>query len=467
MKLRLSLFIFTVMLLGITVFVVQAQHKEQRKELLGGQASVFNATPNAFGQPIPGLEREQELLFFVGNSFFNQNWVVAPASTKARDGLGPLFNARSCASCHFKDGRGRPPEFDGESPTGLLIRLGLPGQDIYGGRLPEPNYGLQYQDQALDGVAKEGDLQIRYEELSGAYPDGTPYSLRKPSYGLKNLAYGEMSSEVTLSARVANQMIGLGLLEAILGDDLLALADPSDQNNDGISGRPNWVWDIQNTQLSLGRFGWKAEQPSILQQVAGAFSGDIGITSDIMLSDHCTVIQKNCTQALNGSNLANEAEIPADDFLKVVLYSSSLAVPAQRDFDVPEVMQGETLFASVGCTSCHTENFTTGIHPTIPALSHQTIRPYTDLLLHDMGEGLADTLRDFQANGNEWRTPPLWGIGLFPIVNKHTYYLHDGRARNLEEAILWHGGEALASKDTFMNLTKQERVALLTFLNSL
>jgi CxxC motif-containing protein (DUF1111 family) len=428
---------------------------------------VVNATPNAFGQPIPGLEREQELLFFVGNSFFNQNWVAAPASTTARDGLGPLFNARSCASCHFKDGRGRPPEFDGESPTGLLIRLGLPGQDIYGGRLPEPMYGFQFQDQAVEGVAKEGDLRISYEELVDAYSDGTSYTLRKPRYHLENLAYGEMSSEVRLSARVANQMIGLGLLEAIKEDDLFALADPTDHNNDGISGRPNWVWDIQNTQMYLGRFGWKAEQPSILQQVAGAFSGDIGITSDIMVHDHCTLLQQECLQAPNGTNTQGEAEIPADDFLKVVLYSSSLAVPAQRDFDSPEVLQGETLFAQVDCTACHTESYTTGIHPSIPALSHQTIRPYTDLLLHDMGDELADGLHDFQATGSEWRTPPLWGIGLFSTVNKHTYYLHDGRARNLEEAILWHGGEAQTSKEKYTNLTKQARDALLAFLNSL
>ena len=286
----------TVLFVSITVFVLAQNHKE----LLGGQASIYNTTPNAFSQPIPGLEREQELLFFVGNSFFNQNWVSAPASTKARDGLGPLFNSRSCAGCHFKDGRGRAPEFDGEVPTGLLIRLGMPGQDEHGGRLPEEKYGLQFQDQAIEGINKEGDLRITYQELPGTYPDGTSFSLRQPTYHLENLNYGALSTEILLSPRVANQMIGLGLLEAIAEDDLVANADPDDLDKDGISGKPNLVWDIQSASIRLGRFGWKAEQPSILQQVASAFAGDLGITSGLIQHDHCTEIQDVCLQAVNG-----------------------------------------------------------------------------------------------------------------------------------------------------------------------
>lgn len=460
----------TLLACGLALYERGASAQEnvnERRELLGGQATIFNTTPNAFGQPIPGLERPQELLFFVGNSFFNQNWVTAPASTTARDGLGPLFNARSCASCHFKDGRGRPPAFDGEAPTGLLIRLGMSGRDIHGSRLPEPNYGLQFQDHSLEGIPSEGALRLRYTELPGEYPDGTPYSLRQPTYHLENLAYGDLHPEAALSPRVANQMIGLGLLEAITEDDLLAAADPTDRDSDGISGRPNWVWDVQNNRMGLGRFGWKAEQPSILQQVAAAFSGDIGITSPIFPEEGCAPAQAACLSAANGSNAKGKPEITADDFLKVVLYSSSLAVPAQRTFDDTNVLEGERLFAEIGCVACHTEAYETGIHPTIPALSHQRIRPYTDLLLHDMGEGLADKLNDFQATGSEWRTPPLWGIGLFETVNNHSHYLHDGRARNLEEAILWHGGEAETSKNTFMNLSKENRSAVLAFLKSL
>ncbi|MEM7738525.1 MAG: di-heme oxidoredictase family protein [Deinococcota bacterium] len=435
--------------------------------LLGGQASIYNITPNAFGQPIPGLERPQELLFFVGNSFFNQNWVTAPASTTARDGLGPLFNARSCASCHFKDGRGRAPEFSGEAPTGFLLRLGINERDIYGERSPEPYYGMQFQDHAILDVPKEGDFFIDYEEIPGEYPDGTTYSLRKPNYRFENLAYGEFHPEVVMSGRVANQMIGLGLLEAINEDDLLSWADPNDQDGDGISGRPNWVWDVLNQRMTMGRFGWKAEQPSILQQSSAAFSGDIGITTDIFPGAHCAAGQDACLNALSGSNSESEPEIIADDLLKVTLYSSTLAVPVQRDIDSLDVQAGAVLFRDIGCSGCHLESVTTGIHPTIPALSHQQIRPYTNLLLHDMGDGLADGLSDFQATGREWRTPPLWGIGLFETVNKHTYYLHDGRARNLEEAILWHGGEAEASKDTFKQLSREQREQLLSFLGSL
>ena len=434
---------------------------------LGGAATVFDATPNAFAQPVPGLERQQQLLFFVGNSFFNQNWVAAPASTTARDGLGPLFNARSCAGCHFKDGRGRPPAFGGEAPTGLLVRLGLPEKDIHGSRLPEPTYGLQFQDQATEGVPKEGDLHVTYEEVPGAYPDGTPYSLRRPTYQLDNLAYGDLHPETALSARIANQMVGLGLLEAISEADLLAAADPTDVDGDGVSGRPNWVWDAQNSRMSVGRFGWKAEQPSILQQAAAAFSADIGISNDVFVEEGCAIAQTECRGAVNGNNAEGEPEIPADDFLKVVLYSSTLAVPAQRGFDSPEVLAGAALFEHTGCTACHTERYTTGLHPSISVLSQQSIRPYTDLLLHDMGDALADDLSDFQATGSEWRTPPLWGVGLFATVNKHTFYLHDGRARSLEEAVLWHGGEAEASKDKFTNLSKQERDTLLGFLKSL
>ncbi|MCA9836204.1 MAG: hypothetical protein KC422_04795 [Trueperaceae bacterium] len=458
--------LLSLLLIGLPLLYVKAQPSD-RHELLGGQASIFNTTPNAFGQPIPGLERSQELFFFVGNSFFNQNWVTAPSSTTARDGLGPLFNARSCAGCHFKDGRGRPPEFDGEMPTGLLVRLGIPEKDIHGSRLPDPNYGLQFQPEAIGGVAKEGDLIITYEELAGTYPDGSSYSLRKPSLHLENLAYGDLHPDTALSARVANQMIGLGLLEALAEETIMAQADPNDQNGDGISGRPNWVWDVLNNRMTLGRFGWKAEQPSILQQTAAAFSGDIGITSPIFPEEGCALAQVDCLSALSGSNLEGESEIIADDFLKVVLYSSSLSVPAQRDFDNPDVIQGQQLFGSAGCSGCHLDTLKTGIHPTIPALSQQTIHPYTDLLLHDMGERLADKLGDFQASGSEWRTPPLWGVGLFQTVNGHSYYLHDGRARNLEEAILWHGGEAETARHNFMNLDKLERDKLLRFLSSL
>ncbi|MEM9721250.1 MAG: di-heme oxidoredictase family protein [Bacteroidota bacterium] len=435
---------------------------EAGEHLSGGQATVSDSSPNAFGFQAPGVDGMDELLFFVGNSFFNQNWVSAPASTKARDGLGPFFNARSCAACHFKDGRGQPPSSLGRTGEGMVIRLSIPGEGPFGGPLPEHTYGGQLQDQALLGVMREGGIEILYIEEPGTYPDGTTYILRKPLYKLIDLAYGEMDPSVQLSPRVGPQVIGLGLLEAIAEEDILALADESDGDQDGISGRPNYVWDIESQSTVMGRFGWKANQPSLLQQVASAFNGDIGIKTYLLPEENC---QDNeaCQDLPDGG----VTEIDDDDLLKVVLYSSTLAVPARRNWEDQEVLRGKKLFTEIGCTSCHVPKFVTGAHHRFDALSNQTIRPYTDLLLHDMGEGLADNRPDFEATGREWRTPPLWGIGLFNTVNKHTFYLHDGRARNLEEAILWHGGEALQSQARFKALSITERNELLTFLESL
>jgi CxxC motif-containing protein (DUF1111 family) len=374
-----------------------------------------------------------------------------------------MYNSRSCAGCHFKDGRGRPPAFEGEAPTGFLIRLSIPGEDLHHAPLPEPAYGDQLQDQAIMGVPAEGNIRIEYREIEGEFADGTSYSLRRPTYTLTDLAYGDMHPEVMMSPRVANQMIGLGLLEAVPGATLLALADPTDRNGDGISGRPNYVWDSYNNLMALGRFGWKANQPHLAQQVAGAFNGDMGIATGLFPASNCTAAQPDCKNAPNGG----APEIADDDFLKVVLYASSLAVPARRDWSDETVLQGQAVFEAGGCTACHTPKLETGLHPTIPALSHQTIYPYTDLLLHDMGQGLADGRPDFQATGSEWRTPPLWGIGLIETVNGHTTYLHDGRACNLLEAVLWHGGEAETARNYVLQLSEKERNALIAFLKSL
>lgn len=425
---------------------------EEGEELSGGQGTIFDVSRNAFSQPMPGLDREQELLFFVGNSFFNQNWVAAPASTTARDGLGPYFNARSCASCHFKDGRGRPPEFAGEMPTGLLLRLTLPAETPYGGQL---------QDQAIFDLPVEGAYTIEYTEIPFVFPDGETASLRQPIYHIDSLAYGSLPDSILISPRVGNQMIGLGLLEAIPEDAILEAADPKDADGDRISGKPNFVWDKVNGETALGRFGWKANQPSLLQQTADAFHGDLGITTWINPEQPCHVAA--CANLPNGGS----PEIDNDDLGKVVLYVSSLAVPARRDWEDETVLRGKEIFMQIGCQKCHTPSFETGEHPTIPALSNQKIWPYTDLLLHDMGDGLADNRPDFEATGSEWRTPPLWGIGLIQTVNGHTYLLHDGRARNLLEAILWHGGEAETARDFFANLSKEDREALIRFLESL
>lgn len=443
---------------GYVEIPLQADNNE---ELSGGETTVFDISPNAFGFQAPNLDEENGLLFFTGNSLFNQNWVTAPASTTARDGLGPLFNARSCSGCHFKDGRGRAPEFDDEKSTGLLFRLSVLGTDINGGNLPEPNYGGQFQDDVIQSIAVEGKIRISYTPMVVNYPDGTSVSLQNPEYSFIDLNYGAMASNVQISPRVANQMIGLGLLDAIPENTLLGYVDENDTNSDGISGKPNYVFDIATQSEKLGRFGWKSNQPNLKQQIAAAFSGDLGITSSLFPDENCPP-GIDCASIANGGS----PEITEENLDKVTLYSATLAVPARRDFDTQNVLEGKQLFESVNCVACHIPEFTTGSYP-IEALVNQTFRPYTDLLLHDMGQALADNTPDFKATGNEWRTAPLWGIGLLETVNSHTNLLHDGRARNIEEAILWHGGEATKSKENFMALSLVERTKLIDFIQSL
>ncbi|MEM1321577.1 MAG: di-heme oxidoredictase family protein [Bacteroidota bacterium] len=432
---------------------------EEGEELSGGGTTVFDASANAFALPAPSLSNAEELLFGIGNSFFNLNWVTAPASTTARDGLGPYFNSRSCSGCHFRDGRGRPPAFDGENNHGLLLRLSVDGTSLQGAPLPHAIYGGQLQDRAIPGMAPEGRFTIRYETIEGRYDDGTPYTLRRPTYHIDDLSLGDLGN-VKVSPRVGAQMIGLGLLEAVEEATILSFADEADVDGDGISGKANYVWEVEKQQLSLGRFGWKANEPTLLQQTAGAFLGDMGITSDLFPDENC--LTRECEEQPHGGL----PEIEEEKLRNVALYVSTLAVPARRDHEDPEVLQGKQLFIQLQCTSCHIPKMTTGIH-SIPALSNQSIRPYTDLLLHDMGEGLADHREDFRASGREWRTPPLWGLGLIETVNEHTFLLHDGRARNIEEAILWHGGEAENAQKAFKALSNNQREQLLRFLESL
>ena len=431
-------------------------------ETLGGDTTAFTVTRNAFGLPARNLMGGERRTFVVGNSFFRQNWVTAPASTTARDGLGPTFNALSCSSCHIRDGRAKPPDGRDDPERGLLLRLSIPGLGPHGGPSPVPGYGGQLQDRAIISALPEGRFVVLYREVSGSFKDGLTYSLRSPSYHFEGLAFGPMPPDVMVSPRTAPAMIGMGLLEAIPQEAIRGLADPDDADGDGISGRANLVWDINQGQHTIGRFGWKANQPTVLQQTAGAFLGDIGITSALFPGENCPGVQTSCLEGPNGGS----PEISDDRLAKVVFYAATLAVPAMRDVEDPEVQRGAALFQKAGCAACHTPQHTTGHHD-IEALSHQTIYPYTDLLLHDMGPELGDGRPDFNADGQEWRTPPLWGIGLVETVNGHTMFLHDGRARNLTEAILWHGGEGAASREAFRGLSREEREALIRFLLSL
>ncbi len=430
--------------------------------LLGGETTVFDDTRNAFGQPARNLPLDQRTDFFVGNSFFNRNWVTAPSSNTGLDGLGPVFNARSCSACHFRDGRGRPPVEEGEDALSLLLRLSVPGMDSTGGPLGDAAYGGQLGPQSVLGVPAEGRLSIEYEEMPGQFADGTPYSLRAPTYVVEDLAFGPLDPEIMTSPRVGPFLIGLGLLEAVPEETILALADPEDADGDGISGSPNYVWDVRLGASALGRFGWKANQPTVEQQNAGAFLGDIGLTTSLFPEEDCPDVQSECRAAPNGG----APELDDDKLAFVTFYSTLLAVPARRDFDDPIARRGEVVFDDIGCASCHLPRLETGDHR-FSELADQVIHPYTDLLLHDMGPGLADGRPDFLASGNEWRTAPLWGIGLVETVNRHTLFLHDGRARDLTEAILWHGGEAGASAEAFRQLPVADRDALIVFLESL
>jgi CxxC motif-containing protein (DUF1111 family) len=428
--------------------------------LAGGQTTVFDDTRNAYSLPARNLREDHRSAFFVGNSFFNQNWIAAPASVEARDGLGPLFNERSCSGCHFKDGRGRPPEGDAPMRT-MLMRISIPGTGAHGEPVPDPVYGDQLQGQSIPGVPREADVLVHYDEISGAFDDGDRFGLRVPTYKIVNPGYGPMSPQLLTSPRVSPAIVGMGLLEAVPEAMLRRLAGTADP--DGVSGRINTVWNGVTRRMDVGRFGWKAEQASVAQQTAAAFAGDIGITSPLQRNENHTVGESIAAQRPTGG----DPELDARIFEAVALYARTLAVPAARIGDDAEAIRGRVLFAAARCTACHLPTLTTGPSAELPELADQIVHPYTDLLLHDMGEGLADNRPVFAADGREWRTPPLWGLGLMSKVNGHTFLLHDGRARTIAEAILWHGGEGQASRLRFVAMSKRDRAALVAFLDSL
>jgi CxxC motif-containing protein (DUF1111 family) len=435
---------------------------EEGEERSGGETTVFDTSSNAFSLAARNLQGERRDPFFVGNSFFDRQWVIAPASTTGVDGLGPTFNAPSCNSCHVRDGRGRQPD-PGGAFLSVLFRISIPGTGAHGGPLGDPVYGDQISDAAILGVPPEALPHVAWEELPGQYADGETYSLRRPTYSFTDAAFGPLPADLLVSPRVAQANFGLGLLEAIPEADLRALADPGDADGDGISGRPNEVWSVRLGAMTLGRFGWKASQPTVEQQTAGAFLGDIGITSSLFPEENCSPVQTACTAAPNGG----APELDDEKLANVTYYTKVLAVPGRRLAADDEVLAGKRLFYDAGCAGCHVARHVTGVDPDFPELSGQTIFPYTDLLLHDMGDGLADGRPDFAADGREWRTAPLWGVGLIQRVNGHTDLLHDGRARGFAEAILWHGGEAEASRERFRTMSRDERQAILTFLGSL
>lgn len=454
--------------------------KPESFETMQGGAGTSKKLVNrdSFSQPATNIGFEGEDRFKLGNALFRKLWVSSPSSTEASDGLGPLFNARSCQNCHIKDGRGHPP-VAGEDAVSMFLRLSVPPQseedrlalvDRTMQRIPDPVYGGQLQSFAVPGLKPEGQMRIRYREEPVSLADGSIVSLRHPTYGVENLAYGPLDPHVQLSPRVASPMIGLGLAEAVPAADILAGADPDDRNGDGVSGRPSLVLDPRTGKTVLGRFGWKASAPSIKVQSAEAFGADIGISTPLVTDSfgECSIAQAVCRDAPSGvQDRLGAVEAPDPILDLVTFYSQNLAVPLRRDADAPEVLAGKRAFYESGCAACHTPKFVTSRDAPDKARAFQLIWPYSDFLLHDMGEELADNAPNGDASGTEWRTPPLWGIGLTKTVNDHTFFLHDGRARDLTEAILWHGGEGARARAAFAALPAAGRQALIRFLESL
>lgn len=414
-----------------------------------GEATAFNRTSSAYEEAPPNLSPQGIVDHDLGDEAFEEAFVLG--ADHPNSGLGPMFNNASCVSCHIRNGRGMP------EPGQLLLRVSDPAEAVTAdtdeseqlkNAPPVAGLGNQIQDFSVVGETPEASVDILWKETAGAYTDGTPYRLRSPEFKV-TLANGEpLPERIQVSPRVPPHVYGLGLLEAIPEEDILALADPTDANGDGISGRPNQVWNVQTKALSLGRFGWKANSPNLLQQSADAYLNDMGIHNPLFPAE-------------DGST-----EIDNETLVAAAAYAQTLAAPARARLNDPQVQRGEKLFTDASCQVCHVSSFQTGEHK-YPALENQAIHPYTDMLLHDMGEGLADNRADFEATGQEWRTPSLWGVGLAQTVLPYSGYLHDGRARTFEEAILWHGGEADGAKVAFEQMPADDRQALVRFLQSL
>ncbi|MEI4484947.1 di-heme oxidoredictase family protein [Frigidibacter sp. MR17.14] len=421
----------------------------------GGDATLPGATTLTAPAPSLGAPSLDALDFELGAAMFAKLWVAAPSTTRASDGLGPLYNARSCLQCHPGNGGGLPADAVRRGPSGMVLRLSAPD----GG--PDPLLGWQLQDHALPGLAPEGRLALDWEETTQPLEGEAPAHLRRPHPRIEPAVPGARLT----SLRVAPAMIGLGLLEAIPEADILAAADPGDENGDGISGRAALMPGPDGDAV-LGRFGWKAAQASLREQVASAFALDLGISSPLHPegAGDCTALQADCRARPDGNDpgLRDGTEISREALSLTARHVADLAVPGRREAETPQALRGRARFRELGCAACHTPR-----HETAGPIGRQEIWPYTDLLLHDMGEGLADGRPEGAATGREWRTQPLWGLGFVPVPGRARVFLHDGRAATPLEAVLWHGGEAEPARDRVIALPPEDRAALVAFLNSL
>jgi len=426
------------------------------RQLAGGETTIFSETSIAFSSPATNLEGADLDNHFTGDALFEEAFVTAPAEING--GLGPIFNNSTCISCHPKDGR---PSFPTNinSLSGFFLRTSLPGTNEVGGPAYLPGFGTQIQNQAIFGYEPEAKFQVSYSNIVETLSDGTEIVLKKPTYSLID-PYIPVPAGALFSPRIGSPVFGLGLLEEIPAADLVASEDVNDTDGDGISGKLNYVYDVISKETIIGRFGWKANTATILEQCAAAYNHDMGITNVLF------PIETGYGQTNGSDGLEDDPEIPMEKLEQIALYVQTLAVPAARNLEDEEVVNGAAIFERIDCAKCHTPKQKTGTS-SITSLSNQTFYPYTDLLLHDMGADLADNRPDYLATGSEWKTRPLWGIGLTEVVNGHTQFLHDGRANNITEAILWHGGEAESSKENFKDLSVNDRGNLLRFLNSL
>ena len=461
---------------GLACMALLASGNTDVLEAAALSAGIFTTTEtgaNAFSVPVALLDKEQAGQFIKGKEQFNEAWVVAPEPGGVW-GLGPTFNEDRCAHCHVNNGRAKAPENGEEAVRGLLVRLSIPGQTKEGAPNPHPAYGDQLQNRGIPGrVPAEGQAVVTYEAREVSLADGEKVVLRVPKIQFMTLQFGELGKDIMISPRIAPAMVGLGLLETVPEEAILANA--REQEKFGISGKPNYVWDYENSKTVLGRFGWKANQPNLRQQTAAAFFGDIGATTHFFPEENCPSVQVQCLDLPSASKCGGQGgctgnyrpEVVPSRLTNITLYLQALAVPARRNVDDAEVQRGEGLFAQAKCGVCHMPQLKTGSKAAIAAASNLLIHPYTDLLLHDMGEELADGRPDFQASGRQWRTPPLWGIGLIRTVSGHENLLHDGRARDVVEAILWHGGDAEKSREAFRTMPKADRAALVKFVESL
>ncbi len=444
----------------------QKEENTPNQEALSvGAFTTFSDDKFAFTHPLKTLSLEEQMDFKLGRRLFMTNWVPAPASTIGLDGLGPTFNAKSCTRCHVRQGRGLPIEKSRKESFGFLMRISVPGQDRDGGPKPVPGYGGQLEDIGILKVKGEATVTCEYKLIKRMYTDGTSYELREPKYALINPNYGDLPKDLMLSPRVGTQAMGLGFIDGLSEAEILKNEDENDRDNDGISGRANYVWNTRVQKKTIGRFGWKANAPTLEQQIAGAFHQDMGITTPIFPEQNCPDPQYLAQSLPTGDD--EEAEVSSEGLRTITFFMSTLSVPARRNVNDPKVMKGQKLFKSLNCVGCHKTGLLVDDSKIYPKMNGTIINPYSDFLLHDMGEALADNRPDYLANGMEWRTQPLWGVGLIKTVNKHSFLLHDGRARSIEEAILWHGGEASRARQGFVHLSKENREALLAFVNSL